>query len=113
MYGLRQAPWTWHAKLSIDLSKLGSNEFRHTESVFWRERACVKAFMLIHVNEMPVLTASTKAGQDVTAEISKLYTIKDLGKLGYFPGISLITCRQNACNYLNRTIFKNCLLDSI
>jgi hypothetical protein len=69
------------------LSKLGYNEFRHSESVFWRERDGLKVFLLIYVDDVLVLTASTKAAQDVTAKIAKLYNTKDLDKVDYFLGI--------------------------
>jgi hypothetical protein len=60
-------------KAEYRLEQSRYNEFRHSESVLWREREGVKVFMLIYVDIILVLTAPTKTAQDVPAEIAKLY----------------------------------------
>ena len=119
IYGLRQAPRAWHAKLEGDLSTLGYRTFESTESVFVRKKNNVTVFLLIYVDDILVLVSSEDAVNDVKTEISKLYTIKDLGEAEYFLGIKLERM-GNGClklsqtkyieNVLNRFGMSNCKL---
>jgi Reverse transcriptase (RNA-dependent DNA polymerase) len=76
IYGLRQAPRVWHAKLAADLATLGYKPFQHSESIFSRDKNKVKVFLLIYVDDILLLDSSHEAVKSVKDEIGRLYAIK-------------------------------------
>jgi Reverse transcriptase (RNA-dependent DNA polymerase) len=65
IYGLRQEPRAWHAKLAADLATLGYKPFQHAESKFSRDKNNVKVFILIYVDDILLLASSHEAVKSV------------------------------------------------
>jgi Reverse transcriptase (RNA-dependent DNA polymerase) len=84
IYGLRQAPRAWHAKLAAGLVTLGYKPFQHAESIFSRDKNNIKVFLLIYVDDIILLASSHEAVKSVKDKSGRLYTIKDLGEAKYF-----------------------------
>jgi Reverse transcriptase (RNA-dependent DNA polymerase) len=89
IYGLKQAPRAWNEKLTHDLKRIGYKEFQHAESMYWKLHNGVKVYLLIYVDDILVMVSSARHVKEVKDEISRLYTIKDLGRAEYFLGIKL------------------------
>jgi Reverse transcriptase (RNA-dependent DNA polymerase) len=71
IYGLRQAPRAWHAKLAADLATLGYKPFQHAESIFWRDKNDVKVFLLIYVDDILLKESSCLSHQMKQSNLSK------------------------------------------
>jgi Reverse transcriptase (RNA-dependent DNA polymerase) len=55
----------------------------------WKIHNGVKVYLLIYVDDILVMVSSARHVKEVKDELSRLYTIKDLGKAEYFLGIKL------------------------
>jgi hypothetical protein len=89
LYGLRQAPRAWNAKLDATMLSLGFQRSRSEHDVYARQKLIVG----VYVDDL-VITGSCGAeiGQ-FKAEMKNSFRMSDLGLLRYYLGIEV---RQNA-----------------
>jgi hypothetical protein len=87
IYGLKQSPRAWYARLSQLLYRLGFSSSKADTSLFFYSRAGVQIFMLVYVDDF-VIAGSTPEVVDVLVRaLSSNFHIKDLGQLEYFLGL--------------------------
>jgi Reverse transcriptase (RNA-dependent DNA polymerase) len=79
IYGLRQAPRAWNKRLTQVLRFAGYNPLINAKSVFRSIVHGVVVYLIIYVDDILVLTESMKVMLSVKKQISKMYTVKDLG----------------------------------
>ena len=89
IYGLKQSPWAWYAKLSSVLMLNGLKQSNADPSLFVKRSNSGIIVVLIYVDDIVI------TGDDQN-EISKLkillhnrFSIKDLGTLKYFLGLEV------------------------
>ncbi|CAI7845882.1 unnamed protein product [Closterium sp. NIES-53] len=88
VYGLRQAPREWHAKLSSTLRELGFRPSRAASSLFLRT-APSPFYILVYVDDM-LLAADTDAEmQEVKDELQRRLACKDLGEVRNYLGMEI------------------------
>lgn len=59
IYGLKQAPWAWYAKLSAKLIDLGSKASKSDMPLFIYQKSDVIIYMLIYVDDIIVTSSSS------------------------------------------------------
>ncbi|CAL8162018.1 unnamed protein product [Prunus armeniaca] len=100
IYGLKQSPRAWYAKLSSVLEVVGFQSSNADSSLFVRSGSVGKLVVLIYVDDLIV----TK------------FSIKDLGVLKYFLGIEMATSHEglflNQRNYVLDLLKESSMLDS-
>jgi hypothetical protein len=89
IYGLRQAPRAWNKRITQDLRFLGYNPLINVESVFRSIVHGVVVHLIIYVADIMVLTDSMKAMLSVKKQLSRMYTVKDLGEAEYFLDVKV------------------------
>ncbi|KAI5337174.1 hypothetical protein L3X38_016443 [Prunus dulcis] len=94
IYGLKQSPRAWYAKLSSVLESVKFQRSFADSSLFVKDENGSKLIVLIYVDDI-IITGSN------LAEITKLklflhqkFAIKDLGSLKYFLGIEIAASRK-------------------
>jgi hypothetical protein len=116
IYGLKQSPRAWYARLSQLLYRLGFSSSKADTSLFFYSRAGVQIFMLVYVDDI-VIAGSTPEVVDVLVRaLSSNFPIKDLGHLEYFLGLEAtynsggitLTQRKYALDLLHRVNMENC-----
>ena len=89
MYGLKQAYFQWHEKLTSDLQRIAFGEFRSAKCVFFRIYRGALVLLLIYVDEILVSSTSHTAIETTLKYLQDLYTVRDLGRPELFLGPNL------------------------
>jgi hypothetical protein len=102
LYGLRQAPRAWNAKLDSTLKRVGFEQSPHEAAVYRRGSGGNTLLVGVYVDDL-VITGTKEA--EVAAfkeEMKATFQMSDLGPLSFYLGIevhqdnSRITLRQTA-----------------
>ena len=116
LYGLKQSPRAWYARLSARLLQLGFVASKADASLFIFAAHGVQIYMLVYVDDI-VIAGSTPAAVDrLVRSLSDSFPIKDLGPLQYFLGLEAsynsggmtLTQRKYALDLLHRVSMENC-----
>lgn len=94
LYGLKQSPRAWFARLSSKLLALGFRPSRADASLFVYEQGGVTIYMLINVDDIILSSSSPRAAQYLIAALRREFAVKDLGDLHYFLGIEVVRSRD-------------------
>jgi len=94
IYGLKQSPYAWYAKLSTVLTKLGFTRSNVDHSLF----VCIKPdeslVVLIYIDDLIVTGNNHAAITNLKSILHQRFAIKDLGFLKYFLGIEMATSHK-------------------
>jgi hypothetical protein len=89
LYGLKQAPRAWYSRFATYITSLGFVEAKCDTSLFVFRRGTDTVYLLLYVDDI-VLTASSAALLQQTISALMLeFTMKDLGPLHHFLGVSV------------------------
>lgn len=89
IYGLKQAPQAWFAKLTDKLLELGFHGSRSDSSLFILHTKSDCLYILIYVDDIIVTGSSSILISDFIASLSLYFPVKDLGQLHYFLGVEV------------------------
>lgn len=89
LYGLRQAPRQWFAKLSSKLEAYGFVRSYADYSLFTYRKGNVFMGLLVYVDDIILAGNDTSACQLFKEYLNACFRIKDLGQLKYFLGIEV------------------------
>ncbi|KAK1601131.1 hypothetical protein QYE76_007892 [Lolium multiflorum] len=110
LYGLKQSPRAWYARLSALLVDLGFVPSKADTSLFTFSRDGVQVYMLVYVDDIVIAGSTPGAVDGLVRALSASFPIKDLGTLEYFLGLEAsynsggmtITQRKYALDLLHR-----------
>ncbi|KAL9225842.1 hypothetical protein vseg_001721 [Gypsophila vaccaria] len=89
LYGLRQAPRCWYAKLAQSLCSYGFIHSPSDHSLFVYRKGVVILNVLVYVDNLVIAGNDGDAISDFKSYISRCFHMKDLGKLKYFLGLEV------------------------
>jgi hypothetical protein len=89
LYGLKQAPRAWFARFAIFLRAIGFDAARSDPSLFVYNRDGDMAYLLLYVDDIVLTASSSRLLQHVQQRLFTEFSMKDLGPLHYFLGISV------------------------
>ncbi|KAL9447401.1 hypothetical protein AB3S75_014963 [Citrus x aurantiifolia] len=89
LYGLRQAPRNWFAKLAGALKSFGFDQSYADYSLFTFVRHDISIHVLVYVDDLIIAGNNTTAISAFKAYLSRCFHMKDLGALKYFLGIEI------------------------
>jgi hypothetical protein len=108
IYGLKQAPRAWFESFTSQLLQLGFIASTADSSLFIYKHHQVVAYLLLYVDDI-VLTSNTPSYLDqLIAQLSTVFDLKDLGPLHYFLGLQVT--RSSFGLYLNQAKYATDLL---
>lgn len=93
LYGLRQAPRCWFAKLSSALKDYGFRQSVPDYSLFTYAHGSKRIYVLVYVDDLIISADSQPLLDEFKAYLSSCFHMKDLGVLKYFLGIELLEVR--------------------
>ncbi|CAM8910542.1 unnamed protein product [Rhodiola kirilowii] len=116
IYGLKQSPRAWYARLSSILCKLSFVPSRADISLFVLHRPGVTIFTLVYVDDIIITGSCPDTINRIVRQLSQSFPIKDLGTLSYFLGLEVVynpdglTLSQHkyASDLLLRASMENC-----
>ncbi|KAL1200788.1 Retrovirus-related Pol polyprotein from transposon RE1 [Cardamine amara subsp. amara] len=89
LYGLRQAPRCWFAKLSTALKEYGFIQSIPDYYLFMLERGSDRLHVLVYVDDLIISGSSPRLIANFKEYLSACFKMKDLGLSKYFLGIEL------------------------
>ncbi|CAL2240436.1 unnamed protein product [Prunus armeniaca] len=94
IYGLKQSPRAWYAKLSSVLQSIGFKRSNADSSLFVRTGAVGKLVVLIYVDDLIITGDNAEEISKLKQSLQQRFAIKDLGVLKYFLGIEMATSHK-------------------
>lgn len=93
IYGLKQCPRAWYAKLSSVLEEVGFSRSNVDSSLFIRIGSVEKLMVLVYVDL--IITSDNMDGiTSLKRSLHQRFDMKDLGKLKYFLGFEMATIHK-------------------
>jgi hypothetical protein len=87
IYGLKQSPRAWYARLSERLYQLGFISSKADMSLFIFSQGDVCIHMLVYVDDIIIARSTSVVVDRLVQSLSESFPIKDMGKLDYFLGL--------------------------
>jgi hypothetical protein len=102
LYGLRQAPRAWNAKLDDTLLTLGFQRSPSDHAVYMQHEGNEKLLLGVYVDDLMVTGTSVEAIMHFKDQMQSMFAMSDLGLLSFYLGIEVqqsshsITLKQAA-----------------
>uniref|UniRef100_A0ACD5Y5G8 Uncharacterized protein n=1 Tax=Avena sativa TaxID=4498 RepID=A0ACD5Y5G8_AVESA len=109
LYGLKQAPRAWFERFAAFLRTLGFVAARSDPSLFTLHHAGGTAFLLLYVDDIVLTASSGELLRQLQQRLLAEFSMKDLGPLHYFLGISVT--RSSSGFFLSQRAYAEELLD--
>jgi hypothetical protein len=93
LYGLKQAPQAWYRRFATFLTTLGFLEAKSDTSLFIFRRDSDTVYLLLYVDDIILTASSTELLCRTISALQQEFTMKDLGLLHHFLGIT-VECRS-------------------
>ena len=94
IYGLKQSPRAWYAKLSSVLEGAGFQRSNADSSMFIRTGVAGKLVVLIYVDDLIITGDNVDEIANLKISLQQKFSIKDLGVLKYFLGIEMASSNK-------------------
>jgi hypothetical protein len=89
LYGLRQAPRAWNAKLDASLESLGFLRCELDHALYKREEEDGFLLVGVYVDDLIITGTSSEAIAQFKKQMHELFQMSDLGGLSYYLGIEV------------------------
>ena len=89
LYGLKQSPRCWFAKLTSALKKFGFKQSYSDYSLFTFIKGDSSVRVLVYVDDLIIAGNNLSMMMKFKAYLSECFKMKDLGKAKYFLGIEI------------------------
>ena len=93
LYGLRQAPRAWNAKLDTTLKKIGFMQSTHEAAVYRRGSGRTVLLVGVYVDDLIIIGADQGEVENFKAAMKEHFDMSDLGLLCFYLGVEV---RQDA-----------------
>ena len=99
LYGLRQAPRAWNAKLDATLKEMGFQQSAHEAAMYRRGSGRSVLLVGVYVDDLIITGAEDREVEAFKAQM-KTFDMSDLGRLSFYLGVEVhqdatgITLRQ-------------------
>ncbi|KAL8110234.1 hypothetical protein AgCh_026086 [Apium graveolens] len=89
LYGLRQDPRAWYAKLNACLDQLGFQRCSSEHGVYTRTKGEEKLIVAVYVDDLLITGNNVEGIENFKLQMSQNFEMTDLGKLNYYLGIEV------------------------
>lgn len=109
LYGLRQAPRAWNARLHRCLKGLGFVRCPQEHDVYTRRKAGEVLVVGIYVDDLIVTGTNVAEIKKFKEQMSTEFDMSDLGLLSYYLGIEI--SQREGCIYLKQAAYAKLVLE--
>lgn len=96
LYGLKQAPRAWYCTFSSFLSSQGFVHSQCDTSLLVHKSGCFVTYFLIYVDDILLTRNNQSYIQSLLSHMHTAFSMKDLGDISYFLGISVQPTAQGS-----------------
>ena len=89
LYGLRQAPRAWYAKLDASLASLGFQRNTSEHAVYTRRRGTHRLIVGVYFDDLVITGGDDDELKQFKEEMKRKFLMSDLGKLMYYLGLEV------------------------
>lgn len=100
LYGLRQSPRNWFAKLASALHSYGFLQSHADHTLFTYHKGDIFLSVLVYVDDLILVGNNSEACSSFKKFFNDCFKLKDLGSLKYFLGVE-VACSPRACFFHN------------
>ena len=90
LYGLKQSPRCWNTALDGYLKSIGFKQSNSDPCIYHRKTGGEMFYMGVYVDDIVLAGKTDKQVQDVKNSLANKFDIKDMGKMHYFLGMSVM-----------------------
>jgi hypothetical protein len=101
LYGLKQSPRQWHAKLKGVLLKMGFHCSSTDPSLFLKSTAA-EGWVLVYVDDLLILAPHAEALQGIKVQLQEHFPLKDLGPVSTYLGMEVSRDRGRKVLHLHQ-----------
>ena len=101
LYGLKQAPRCWNKALQEHLENIGFKQSDADPCVFV-QNADKFAILAVYVDDLILITEDQQSMDKVKKSLSSQFKMKDMGKLHYCLGVSVVQDEKEHCLWLHQ-----------
>ena len=102
LYGLRQAPRAWHARLKTELESMGFTASDADPGLYTANLKDGKVFILVYVDDILVVGKTMDSINHVKSRLEGVFDVRDLGEASYFLSINIIRDRPSRYLQINQ-----------
>ncbi|WVZ80043.1 LOW QUALITY PROTEIN: hypothetical protein U9M48_027558 [Paspalum notatum var. saurae] len=89
LYGLRQAPRAWNAKLDASLGSLGFQRSSSEHGIYIKDQGPLRLVVGVYIDDLIITGARSCEILAFKMEMKRLFSMSDLGLLSYYLGIEV------------------------
>jgi transposase InsO family protein len=89
LYGLKQAGRAWYEKIDEAFQCLGFTPLKSDPCIYALNRGSVVVFIALYVDDLLLISNSVSALTKLKADLTRLFSMKDLGDAEYVLGIQI------------------------
>jgi hypothetical protein len=89
LYGLRQAPRAWNAKLNATLKKMGFKQSAHKVAVYRRGSGRNVLLVGVYIDDLIIIGAEEQKVEVFKAQMKKAFDMSNLGLLCFYIGVEV------------------------
>ncbi|OJT15351.1 Retrovirus-related Pol polyprotein from transposon TNT 1-94, partial [Trametes pubescens] len=106
LYGLKQSARHWHKKLlHVLCEKLRMAQSDVDQAVFYRAEGTDLIVIVVHVDDLTVVTATVALVVEVKAKLREAFDISDKGEIHFILGFAVLRDRSNRRLSLSQTAY--------
>ena len=111
LYGLKQAPRQWYAKINKYLVEtLGFKSSANDPCLYVRHKPANLTIIALYVDDLLIAGNDIKSISTVKRQLSKIFEMKDLGKLDVMLGIHVERCRRKKLLFISQPDYAQTIL---
>ena len=95
MYGLKRAPLLWNQHIHTMLSKLGFRRHEGEYGLYFRRTQAGLTMVALYVDDLLIAAPSDTTVGNVKRQLSRIYSMKDLGPVRKFLGMNVTQTRSS------------------
>ncbi|KAF2346598.1 Reverse transcriptase RNA-dependent DNA polymerase [Trinorchestia longiramus] len=108
LYGLKQSPKCWNTALDGHLKQLGFKQSKNDACIYTRVSNKGLCIIAVYVDDIIIASDCLDEINEVKSCLSAKYKMKDLGKLSYFLGVSVMQTKNEV--FLEQSAYTKALL---
>ena len=111
IYGLKQSPRCWNSTLDAQLGKMGFKQTKSDPCIYVSTTGRDPFYIGVYVDDMVMAGKDEASLQKVKDELGTKFEIKDLGKLKYFLGMTIVQNQEEQSTWMGQPDYTTKLLE--